>query len=314
MYTYGFGVDIGGTTIKIGLFNLQGHLLRKTEILTRIENEGDRILADVADTINTIIDEESINRDSIQGIGVGVPGPVDKDGNVIGCVNLGWKTRNVRRELSEKTGFNVCVENDANVAGLGEMWQGAARGHKNAVVITLGTGIGGAVIVNGAIAEGAHGASGECGHIHVSDDERESCGCGNRGCLEQYVSANGIVLLAKRKMQGDHKETALNAYSDLSSKHIYDEAKNGDGFANEIIEEAHRLLGKHIATICCVLDPEIIIIGGGLSRAGDILLVGIQYQFKKYAFKACIDTPIRLAKLGNDAGIYGGAKLLFDKV
>lgn len=307
---YGFGVDIGGTTVKIGLFSVDGELMDKWEIPTNKKDNGKYILSDIANFINQMIDTKKINKEDIIGVGLGVPGPVNKNGVVSVCVNLGWNSFNVEKEFHEITGLPVKVGNDANVAALGEMWQGAGKGYQDVLMVTLGTGVGGGCVLDGKIISGMHGAGGEIGHMPVKDDEPIACNCGNHGCLEQYVSATGIVTQAKKMLDKDDCPSSLRDYDCLEAKHIYDEAKNGDGIANELVDSTCKILAKALAQVCCVMDPEIIVIGGGVSKAGDILTSRITKFFKNYAFNACKDTPIVLAKLENDAGMYGCVKSL----
>ena len=242
---------------------------------------------------------------------MGVPGPVGSDGTVYGCVNLGWPTFNVESTLYQKIGIPVKAGNDANVAALGEMWQGGGKGHQNVMMITLGTGVGCGLVINGKIVAGAHGAGGEVGHIHIRDDEHEVCGCGKKGCLEQYVSANGIVRVAKRKLEQEQRNTSLNQYTALSSKDIYDEAKKGDMVAMEIVDEICEILGNTLAMLCNTIDPEVVVIGGGVSKAGNILIEGIRKHYVKHAFHATEKTEITLALLENDAGMVGCVRQLF---
>ena len=308
---YGFGVDIGGTTIKIGLFSVEGDLIEKWEIPTNKAENGKHILKEIADFIHRTIEEKNIDKTDVLGVGLGVPGPVNKNGVVNGCVNLGWNAFNVENEFNEISAFSVKVGNDANVAALGEMWQGAGKGYQDVLMVTLGTGVGGGCVLNGKIVSGIHGAGGEIGHIPVKDDEPIACNCGNHGCLEQYVSATGIVTQAKKVLDQDARSSSLRNYECLEAKHVYDEAKNGDVVANEIVDSTCKILAKALAQICSVIDPEIIVIGGGVSKAGDILTSRITQSFKKYVFNACAQTPIVLAKLENDAGMYGCVKSLF---
>ena len=308
---YGFGVDIGGTTIKIGLFSVEGDLIEKWEIPTNKAENGKHILKEIADFIHRTIKEKNIDKTDVFGVGLGVPGPVNKNGVVNGCVNLGWNAFNVEKEFNEISGFRVKVGNDANVAALGEMWQGAGKGYQDVLMVTLGTGVGGGCVLDGKIVSGIHGAGGEIGHIPVKDDEPIACNCGNHGCLEQYVSATGIVTQAKKVLDQDARSSSLRNYECLEAKHVYDEAKNGDVVANEIVDSTCKILAKALAQICSVIDPEIIVIGGGVSKAGDILTSRITQSFKKYVFNACAQTPIVLAKLENDAGMYGCVKSLF---
>ncbi len=308
---YGFGVDIGGTTIKIGLFSVDGDLMEKWEIPTNKTDNGKYILTEIADFINRTIETKGIEKSDVIGVGLGVPGPVNKNGFVSVCVNLGWNSLNVEKEFHEISGLKVKVGNDANVAALGEMWQGAGKGYQDVLMVTLGTGVGGACVLNGKIVSGIHGAGGEIGHMPVKDDEPIACNCGNHGCLEQYVSATGIVNQAKKVLDLEDRVSSLRNYSSLEAKNIYDEAKNGDVIANEIVDSTCKILAKALAQVCSVIDPEIIVIGGGVSKAGDILTSRITQSFKKYVFNACASTPIVLAKLENDAGMYGCVKSLF---
>ena len=311
MKKYGFGVDIGGTTCKIGLFDMSGMILEKWEIKTNTENHGATILDDVAAAVLGKLEEKGIAKDDVQGIGLGVPGPVDGEGLVHKCVNLGWGVMNVEKELADKTGLLVKAGNDANVAALGEMWQGGGKGHQNVVMVTLGTGVGGGIIVDGKIIAGSHGAGGEIGHIHMDDEETECCGCGNKGCLEQYASATGIVRMAKKKLQNEARETKLTGFDPLTAKDIFDVAKENDEVALELVDKLCTMLGTAMANVAGVVDPEIFVIGGGVSKAGEILINGIQKKYEEKAFHACRETKIALATLGNDAGMYGCVRLLF---
>lgn len=311
MKEYGFGVDIGGTTCKIGLFKMDGTLLEKWEIPTNTDNKGAAILDDVAAAVLGKMKEKNLTEADVQGIGMGVPGPVGNDGTVFRCVNLGWDVINAEKELSGKTGLYVKAGNDANVAALGEMWQGGGRGHDNVVMVTLGTGVGGGIIINGKMVSGFHGAGGEIGHIKMRNDEKETCGCGGHGCLEQYASATGIVRMAKERLACANEDTALTSFENLTAKDIFDVARDGDKVAGELVDELCTMLGTAFANIAVVADPEIFVVGGGVSRAGDILMDGIRKHYKERAFHACQNTEITLATLGNDAGMYGCVRLLF---
>lgn len=311
MEKYGFGVDIGGTTCKIGLFEMDGTIVEKWEIKTNTENAGAAILGDVAASVLAKMEERGIARDDVRGIGLGVPGPVDGEGVVHKCANLGWGIVNAEEELSAKTGMYVKAANDANVAALGEMWQGGGKGHKDVVVVTLGTGVGGGIIIDGKIVAGSHGAGGEIGHMHVNNEEEDVCGCGQKGCLEQYASATGIVRMAKKKIAADSRETILTSFENLTAKDIFDSAKQHDQVAKELVDMLCEMLGKAMATIAVVADPEVFVIGGGVSRAGVILTEGIGRYYKENAFHACRDAEVALATLGNDAGMYGCVRLLF---
>ncbi len=312
MKKYGFGVDVGGTTIKMGFFETSGALLDKWEIKTNKENNGESILSDIAKAVDNKLAQEGISKSEVQGIGIGVPGPVRSDGVVNVCVNLGWGVIDVTTELGNLTGLPIKVGNDANVAALGEMWQGGAKGCKDVIVVTLGTGVGGGIIVDGKIVAGHDGAGGEIGHITVNNDEIEPCNCGQYGCLEQYTSATGIVRMAKRKLAKSSAETSLRSFKELTAKDIFDEAKAGDAIAGELVDEVGSILGSALSNMACVVNPEIIVIGGGVSKAGNILIDTIQKHFVETSFHACRNTKFALASLGNDAGIYGCMQMILD--
>ena len=312
MGKYAFGVDIGGTTVKIGLFDREGCVLDKWEIPTVKDNEGTSILPDIARSLLDKMKEKGIDREDLEGIGVGAPGAVDGNGNLVGgAVNLGWKPFNIPKVLNAYIDVPVKAANDANVAAFGEMWQGGGKGYENMVAVTLGTGVGGGIIVNGGILTGATGAGGEIGHIHINDEEAESCGCKNKGCLEQYASATGIVRLARRRLEKDSAPSVLREGT-ISAKTVFDAVKAEDPVAIEIAEQFGMYLGKGLANVANVVNPEIFVIGGGVSKAGEILLTFVEPEFKKYAFPACRNTRFALAKLGNDAGIYGAAGLILN--
>lgn len=313
MKKYGFGVDIGGTTCKIGFFETNGTMLDKWEIKTNTENQGSSILDDVTAAVNEKLEKEGISRDDVQGIGVGVPGPVTKDGMVLRCVNLGWGEFNVEHTLAEKSGLKVKAGNDANVAALGEMWQGGGKGYTDVVMVTLGTGVGGGIIVGGKIIAGANGAGGEIGHIMMKEDETDVCGCGKKGCLEQYASATGIVRMAKKLLAEDTRETSLRTLAELTAKDIFDAAKAGDAVASDLVEELGKMLGTALANIACVVNPQVFVIGGGVSRAGSILIDAIKKNYTERTFHACRNAEFALASLGNDAGMYGCVQMLLNE-
>lgn len=312
MASYIFGVDVGGTTVKLGLFDLEGNVSDKWEIPTRTQNGGENILPDIAETIKKKMDEKSIAKEDVKGVGVGVPGPVDGNGVVHRAVNLGWDVVDLKSRLGELLGgMKVECGNDANVAALGEMWKGGGQGHQSIVAVTLGTGVGGGIIINGKIMTGANGAGGEIGHIHVEDAETEACGCGNCGCLEEYASATGITRLANRALAASDKDSVLRS-GEVSAKTVFDAVKAGDELATEVAQKFGEYLGKGLGTIAGVIDPEIFVIGGGVSKAGDILFKFIRPPYERTVFHACKETPFALATLGNDAGIYGAARMVLD--
>ncbi|MCR5716166.1 MAG: ROK family glucokinase [Lachnospiraceae bacterium] len=312
MKDYVFGVDLGGTTVKMGLFSTSGELLENWEIPTVTENDGERILPDIAESIKAKMSEKGFMPEQILGVGIGVPGPVDKDGVVHRAVNLGWGQFNVARQLSELTGLTAKAGNDANVAALGEMWKGGGQGYQSLVAVTLGTGIGGGIIIDGKLLSGTTGAGGEIGHIHIEDDEEEACGCGNFGCLEEYASATGIVRMANRILERTTGDSVLRG-EELSAKAVFDAVKEGDAVAILIAQEFGEILGKGLAMIATVINPEVFVIGGGVSKAGEILFEYICPAFEKYVFHGCKETKFTLATLGNDAGIYGAAKLVMEE-
>ena len=305
-----FGVDIGGTTVKMGLFTVDGKVTDKWEIPTRKEENGKYILEDISKSVKERMQRDTLTLEDIAGLGIGVPGPVKEDGTVLKCANLGWGVFNVADTVRELTGIeNVKVGNDANVAALGEMWQGGGKGYSNLVAVTLGTGVGGGIIIDGRILTGTNGAGGEIGHIHIEDAETETCGCKNKGCLEQYASATGVTRLANRRLAKDDAPSMLRG-GEISAKTVFDAVKAGDKVAIEIAEQFGEYLGKGLAAVASVVDPQIFVIGGGVSKAGDILFKYIEPSYKRCAFGPCKQTKFALAKLGNDAGIYGAAALV----
>ena len=312
MDKYCFGVDLGGTTVKIGLFSIEGQLQDKWEIPTRTENHGAEILSDIAASIQSRMDTGHLSKEQVTGIGIGVPGPVLNENIVQGCVNLGWGNVRVADELSALTGLKVKAANDANVAALGEQWQGGGKGFQNLVMFTLGTGVGGGIIQNGRIISGANGAAGEIGHMVIvdSDEVVGTCGCGHRGCLEQVASATGIVNLTEKKLAECSQDSVLREISPLTAKDVLDAAKAGDALAEQAAENMMQQLGRAAAYIACVVNPDIFVIGGGVSKAGEYLIEGISRYYKDYAFHASADTKFALASLGNDAGMIGAAGMV----
>ena len=310
---YCFGVDIGGTFIKLGLFTAEGELLDKWEIKTRREDLSSHILPDIADALLGKMQEKGIAKENGEGIGFRTPGPVTEDGVAVCPANLDWKNKPVAKELRELTGLPCRGGNDVNVAGLGEMWRGGAKGYKNVVVVPIGTGVGAAIICNGKIITGATGAAGEVGHIHVDDEIKEPCGCGAVGCVEQFSSATGLVRMAKKILTETDRKTVLRDVKDLTAKDVVDAAKAGDQAADEIFDKFCDYLGYSLAATAAVIDPEIFIIGGGVSKAGQMLIDRVQSYFKKYVWPGRRDIRFALATLGNDAGIYGAASMMIEK-
>lgn len=313
MNHYGIGIDVGGTTIKLGIFDETGILYHEATIKTRAEQQGAFILTDIADAVQRSIKDSGIDQVKIIGIGIGIPGPVDALGVVSECVNLGWKQTAVTASLEAATGLPCLAENDANVAALGEVWKGGGAGYHNMVMMTLGTGVGGGIILQDHIQSGAHHAGGELGHIKVHLDETEVCGCGKKGCLEQYASASGIVRMAKNALQ-QYPASRLAKMTTFTCKDVFDAMEQQDELAAIVVSKVNTYLAHACATISCVCDPEVFVIGGGVSLAGAALLTGIQEQFQTFCFPSAAKTEFKLAVLGNQAGIYGAVKLVFDRL
>lgn len=309
MGKYCFGIDVGGTTVKCGLFEESGTLIEKWEIPTRTENGGENVLPDIAATVMSKMAVKKLTKDDVIGVGVGIPGPVMR-GVVPVAVNLHWGEKNVEYELGNLLDMKVRAGNDANVAALGEQWKGGGEGKDSVIMITLGTGVGGGIIVDGKIVEGAHGAGGEIGHMHVEDSITDPCGCGNCGCLEQVASATGIVRLAKEELAKNPVLPSALRDTEVTSKAVFDAYKEGDAMASTIVNRFAKYLGTAIASIATVTDPEVIVIGGGVSKAGECLTDIVGNYYRARAFSACRHTMIVLAKLGNDAGMYGAARLV----
>ena len=339
MGLYCFGIDVGGTTVKCGLFQTDGNLVDKWEIPTRTENKGENILPDVAKAIQDKMAEKGIEKADVEGVGIGIPGPINSKGEAACAVNLYWGFTPVAQILHDLTGLKACAGNDANVAALGEAWKGAAAGSDNVIMVTLGTGVGGGIIVDGKIVAGTHGAGGEIGHVLVVRGEAEKCNCGNHGCLEQYASATGIVRVAGRMLAASEEDSTLRGLQNITAKDVLDAFKEGDALAVRTMEYVGDLLGGALAGFAAVVDPEAIVIGGGVvlgrvhalsgcaaavgrdhravrrfiklyAKAGQPLIDCIQKYYMKYAFPSCKDTQIVLATLGNDAGICGAAKMV----
>ena len=307
---YGFGVDLGGTTVKLAYFDQEGAMLSKWEIPTNISDNGSHILPDIAAAIRGYIEENAVAFDSLIGIGIGVPGPVTPDGIVNKCINLGWGVFNIEKTLSDLTGLPVKAGNDATVATLGECWKGGGAGCKNMVMATLGTGVGGGIVVDGRVIHGSTGAGGEIGHMVLNRNETEKCGCGKRGCVEQYCSATGIVRIAKQFLAAREDASSLRSVENLTCKDIFDASAAGDALAAEILEQVYTYMGEFLANICNVVNPECVVLGGGVSKAGAPLLEGVQRYFGKYVFHAAANVRFALATLGNDAGAYGAFQLV----
>ena len=313
MRPYAFGVDIGGTAVKLGLFQTDGELAEKWSIPTRKSDQGSHVLPDVAASLNQALERRGLDWDQVEGVGMGVPGPVREDGTVMGCVNLGWDVFNIPRAIRGLEPRIDCfrVTNDVNAATLGEMWQGGAKGRRSAFMVTLGTGIGAGLVIHEQIINGSSGGAGEIGHFRVERGETEPCKCGARGCLEQYCSATGLLRCARKALaERPNAPTALKNDATLSAKDVCDAARAGDKLALELLEQLGDRLGWALTASAATANPEVFVIGGGLSNAGKLLLECIEQGFRRHAFHACRDTEFVLTKLGNDAGVYGCARML----
>ena len=309
------GIDVGGTTVKVGLFKLDGTLIKKWEVPTRKEEDGKFILPDVAASIKSTLKEENISMDDVVGAGMGLPGPVLSDGYVEVCVNLGWHDMNPQRILCELLdGLPIKSANDANVAALGEMWQGGGKGYSDIVMVTLGTGVGGGVIVDQKIITGRHGMGGEIGHMRIREGEKEACNCKGHGCVEQIASATGIAREAERVLARTDEPSAMRQYANhISAKNVLDCAKAGDALALSVMETVCYYLGWALSAVSMTVDPELFVIGGGVSKAGTFLIDMIKKYYEQYTPLSRDKSDIVLATLGNDAGIYGAARLILEK-
>ena len=305
--SYLVGIDVGGTTVKLGFVTLEGEIVDKWEIVTRREENGKNILPDIAASLIEQMAKHGISNDEIAGIGFGVPGPVRKN-VVLRCVNLGWDNVDVREEFSKLIPFEtkIVVSNDANVAAYGEVIK-STHHVKNAVMITLGTGVGGGVIIEGKPVDGLHGAGGEFGHIMIDRIHNFKCNCGHTGCLETVTSATGVVNIAKSYM--DSAETKLKELDKITCKDVFDLSLQGDPVCQKTVEEFGHYMGVATAFIAATLDPECFYIGGGVSRSGQYLLDVIEKYYRKYSIFATKDTKFYIAKLGNDSGMVGAAML-----
>lgn len=308
---YLFGADIGGTTVKLGLFSEAGDILDKWEIRTDRSNGGENVPADVVKAVNDKIAEKNIDRKDVLGLGVGVPGPIKADGTVLKCANLGWGIFNVTDKFTELLGLPVKAGNDANVAALGEMWKGGGMGYQDIVMVTLGTGVGGGVILDGRIRAGEHGGAGEIGHIRVNENETRLCGCGGHGHLEQYASATGVAYLGTEAAK-KNPDSLLAKEPAISAKTVFDCAKKGDKVALQVVDDMCEMLVIALSHVAATVDPQCFVIGGGVSKAGDILVDTLKKHYGKNMLNALQTTEIKLATLGNDAGIYGCARMVLD--
>ncbi|MGE6629316.1 ROK family glucokinase [Bacillus sp. NPDC077027] len=301
------GVDLGGTTIKLAFINLYGEIQHKWEIPT--DKSGDTITVNIAKSIDSKLAEINMSKSMLIGIGMGAPGPVDKvSGIVYKTTNLGWTNYPLKDHLEAETGLPSVIENDANIAALGEMWKGAGDGAKNILMVTLGTGVGGGIIVNGEVVQGETGAGGEIGHICCVPYQGAPCNCGRTGCIETIASATGIVRIAKEKLLIEQAVSSLASKAQLTAKDVFFAAKESDMLAISVVDEVTSHLGLVLANLASALNPTKIVIGGGVSKAGEILRSKVESIVKKHAFPPVAqEVDVVIATLGNDAGVIGGA-------
>ncbi|GLI84278.1 glucokinase [Rossellomorea marisflavi] len=307
------GVDLGGTTTKIAFLSTYGEILHKWEIPTDKSDSGKHIIVHIAKSIDAKLEQLDVEKEQLIGIGMGAPGPVEmRRGIIYEAINLGWSENTPLKDLIEKeTGLPAFIDNDANCAALGEMWKGAGNGAKDLVCVTLGTGVGGGVITKGEIVHGIRGAGGELGHITVVPEGGYSCNCGKTGCLETVASATGVVRVAREKLKSSTEASVLRDLKAIGAKQVFDAARAGDSLALTIVDQLAYYLGLSLANLGNVVNPEKIVIGGGVSKAGKTLLVPVMNYFKRFAFpKVRTSTTIDIATLENDAGVIGAAWLV----
>lgn len=310
---YYIGIDLGGTNIAVGLVNEEGRIIAKTETPTLASRPYQELIKDMAACAKKVMEEAKITEDELHSIGVGIPGVADKDGMVIFCTNLGWRNVPLRAELQQYINKPVYMDNDATVAGWAEYQAGVSRGTDSSVFMTLGTGLGSGIVMNGKIWAGAHGAGSELGHLVIEVDG-VPCTCGKRGCAERYCSATAIIRMAReacadapnclimRAVEGDMDK--------INAKVVFDAAKEGDSVAMQVFNRFVKYLAIAINNVISFIDPDMIILGGGVSRAGDFLLDAVKAALPEYLFYPTLKQPeLRIASLGNDAGIIGAALL-----
>ncbi len=311
------GIDLGGTSVKLAILTTAGEIQEKWSIKTNILDEGSHIVPDIIESIKHRFETHGLTKDDFLGIGMGSPGVVDSTaGTVIGAYNLNWKTLQlVKKQFETELGLPFFIDNDANVAALGEQWVGAGENNPDVVFMTLGTGVGGGVIASGNLIRGVKGAGGELGHITVDFDAPFACTCGKMGCLETVASATGIVNLTRRYAEeyaGNAKlKQMIDDGQDVTAKDVFDLAKEGDDLALIVYRHFSDYLGVACANIAAVLNPAYIVLGGGVSAAGDFLLEGVRKVFAENSFPQIKEsTQLVLATLGNDAGVLGAASLV----
>ena len=307
---YYIGIDVGGTSVKEGLFDEDGNLLAKASVPTPpiVDAAG---FAAVTEAIDQVVAKAQIPRAFVAGIGLAVPCPIPASGDAKVKANIAINLPELKIAIQEHCPDAVVkYENDANAAAMGEAWLGSAKGVQNVVMVTIGTGVGGGVIVNGDVVSGVVGAGGEIGHMCLNPAEERTCGCGGHGHLEQYSSATGVVRCMKKLLDANPDTACTLRGKDFEAKDVFDAARAGDALAAREVDEMASTLGMALANIAATTDPEMFMIGGGVARAGEILFNPLVRHYKEYAFQSCKETPIKAASLGNDAGIYGAVRLI----
>lgn len=307
---YGFGVDIFGPNIKFGFFDEDGNLIDKWKIAVPIMNGGNQIIPIVANEIEEYLKKKGIDEDKIIGVGVGIPGPVNKSGVVNKCVNLGWGVFNIERALAGLTDLKVKAGNISNLSALGECWRGS--GSENMVFMAMNTGLGGGIICDGKLVCGNNGGAGEIGHITVNKAEKEPCSCGKFGCVEQYCSPAGIVRTARKMLMNTEMESSLRRRKFFDYKDVLKAAEEDDKLAKEVMVKVYDYAGCALATACCVMNPDTIVLGGEFCKIGKPAMDGITRSFKKYIFYANENVKISFAELDTDACIHGAFRYVLD--
>jgi glucokinase len=304
------GIDVGGTTIKGAAVWEDGRIAARGERDT-LPDKGTAYVLDVmAQLARDVVEAAGWKWDDVSGVGVGVPAFIDfAAGTVERAVNLFWYDVPLVEEMSKRLdGKPIAIENDANAAALGETWIGGGKGFRDALCVTLGTGVGGGIVVDNKIVHGSNGMAGEIGHITIDPNGRH-CNCGRYGCLETISSATGFVAETQARIE-QGRETVLKNEGHLSTRIIFDAAEGGDLVAKEVVDYGIDRLGFALSNMCITLNPQVIVIGGGVSAAGDALLLPLRDAFQKYTLPRVFEgTTINLAQLGNDAGVIGAALL-----